>query len=229
MLFAWNDSRSWGNLTTLLAGRRKPRRDLVTILTSQYEGVLVYHGCRVPNVNVYYVGGLQCSSSASLDKQAYECFLTEEFPEITPEKLKAITASLGKRDDGRIYACLDRRHLIRDAGHYLIYGSERLCAIAAELTTQGSRDYRQVLKRRGLPTLLHVALNWESVSDSDFEEFSELLAKNLSAIFAGHSLPVEMFTFEWWTDLPGSAILSHEHPSRIVDPLLGMAPYIFNE
>lgn len=229
MLFVWNNKESWSTLTAALAGKRQSDEKIAAILSSKYEGVLVYHGCRTTDINSYYANGLQQSSSEALDNQARTLFLTNEFPEVTPKELNDVIAKLGRRDDGRIYACLDRRHLLHDAGHYLIYGSERLCAIGAALVSRTSIDYRQVLKRSGQPTLLHVALQWELVSNTDFEEFISLIAKNLSAINAGLSLPIEMFTFEWQTGLPSSAILTHEHPTRIADPLLEMRPYFFNE
>lgn len=216
-------------MTVALAGKRQRGKELAAALCSQYEGVLVHHGCRAADISTYYTKGLQRSNCDALDTQARTIFLTNEFPEVTPERLTDVIAKLGKRDEGRIYACLDQRHLLNEAGHYLIYGSERLCAIGAALSTGTSIDYRQVLKRSGRPTLLHIALLWEHVSDADFEKLTSLIAENLSAIRAGRSLPIEMFTFEWWTGLPGSAILTHKHPTRIVDPLLEMMPYIFNE
>lgn len=229
MLFAWNDALSWRPLIAALAGKRRSAHSLGAVLASQYTGVLVYHGCRAEDVTTYYQRGLLCSSGVELDAKARSLFLTSEFPEITPQQLDAAISKLGVRDEGRIYACLDHRHVLEEAGHYLIYGSERLCAIATALCTNTSIDYRQVLKRNGRPTLLHVGLQWRHVAEADFEQLSELVSENLPAIREVRSLPLEMFSFEWWTALPATAILTHEQPRQLDDPLLSGTTYVFGE
>jgi hypothetical protein len=227
MLFAWNRKESWAPLATAVAGQRARHRVLARMFPQAYEGVLVYHACRPDNVSSYYTDGLRRSSSAALDVKAREIFLSGEFPEITSARLDTVIADLGGRDEGRIFACLDRDHVLVHASHYLIYGSERMCAIAAALSGQQGRDYRQILKRHGRPTLLHVALDWQRVSDSDLKAFAKLVSANLARIKAQQVLPEAWFSFEFFDSVPPSAILAHEHPEKMVDPLLGMVPYVF--
>ena len=229
MLFAWNLKESWAPLITAVASQRVRHRALARTLPRVYQGVLAYHACRPDNVGSYYTDGLRSPNSAALDVKAHEIFLSEEFPEITSARLESAIAALGPRDEGRIFACLDRHHVLEHASHYLIYGSERMCAIAAALSDIELRDYRQILKRHGRPTLLHVALDWERITESDLEALARLVSANLTRIRAQETLPEAWFSFEFFDSVPGTAILSHEHPERIIDPLLGMAPYVFRE
>lgn len=229
MFFDWNDGKSWRPLVAAFSNMRITPDVISSVLTSKHEGLAVYHGCRTADVNLYYDAGLQRSCSTSLDKLAHSIFVARELTEITPQKLTEVTEKLGPRDDGRIYACLDSEWLLQYAGHYLIYGSERLCAIASSLTAEGLIDYRQILKRIGRPTILKVRVEWKYVSCQQLKEFCVLLAKSLRDIRGGKTLPIEDFTFSFREDLPGSAILSHEHPSDIADPLLNMTMYKFSE
>lgn len=228
-LFAWNLKESWAPLVTAVAGQRVRHRALVRILPRVYQGVRAYHACRPDDVRSYYTDGLRSSNSTAIDVKARAIFLSKKFPEITGAQLESAIAALGPRDEGRVFACLDRDHVLEHAGHYLIYGSERMCAIAAALSDTELRDYRQILKRHGRPTLLHVSLDWERITESDLEALARLVSANLSRIRDQETLPEAWFGFEFFDSVPGTAILTHEHPERIIDPLLGMAPYVFRE
>jgi len=229
VLFAWNQKESWAPLVQALDGKRARHRGLINILPTIYEGVLAYHGCRPADVNSYYTAGLLRSNSAALDIRAHEIFSSGEFPEITSAQVESAIAGLGARDNGSIFAGLDRDHLLAHCGHYMIYGSERLCAIAAALGDDRTRDYRQILKRYGKPTLFHVALRWEQMTESDVEALARITSENLSKIRQQKRLSIAFTAFELYDLLPGSAILTHEHPDRIVDPLLGMTLYEFRK
>lgn len=228
-LFAWNHKESWAPLVQTLEGKRIRHRGLINLLSTVYEGVLAYHGCRPTDVGSYYTAGLLRSNSAALDSRAHEIFSSGEFPELTREQVESAIASLGPRDNGCIFAGLDRKHVLAQCGHYLIYGSERLCAIAAALNDNGIRDYRQILKRYGKPTLLHVALRWEQMAESDLQALARTTSENLAKIRQQEKLPISFTAFEFYDPLPGLAILSHEHPESIIDPLQGMRPYRFSE
>jgi hypothetical protein len=97
------------------------------------------------------------------------------------------------------------------------------------LSRSSTRDYRQVLKRRGRPTLFHMALAWEYVAPQDFDAFSELVSENLTHLRAARPLPEAWFSFEIRRPLPPSAVLAHEHPDHILDPLQGHTTYVFAE
>jgi hypothetical protein len=223
-LFDWKDSVSWASMLSALAGRRAGRRIVAAELTVRYDGVVAYHGCRPEDIESYYRDGIQPSSNAALDAKAKEIFCSPAVGGVTPEAIDAITADLGRRDQGRIYACLDDRHLIAHAAHYVIYGSERLQCVAAALSTKW-RNLMPLLKRYGKPTIFRLALPWETITESDFEALARSIGSHVGIVRERLSVPESWFSFEFGTPLPARFVLAHEHPQVLVDPHDGMKAY----
>lgn len=73
--------------------------------------------------------------------QARKIFLSAEFPEITASTFDKAVASVPNADDRLAYVSIDDRFVLQYASHYLIYGSERICDIAAALRGRAARDY----------------------------------------------------------------------------------------
>lgn len=225
-LFHWKDSASWVPLLAALAGRRVGRRIVATELGVRYEGVVAYHGCRPENIESYYRDGINPSSNVTLDTKAKEIFCSPANGAVSPEAIDAILAHLGKRDEGRIYACLDDRHLIAHAAHYLIYGSERLQCVAAALGRKCG-NLMPRLKQHGRPTIFRIALRWETITESDFRALARKVSSQLGTVKRRRALPEEWFTFEFRTALPSRFVLGHEHPLALPDPHDGMKPYSY--
>ena len=226
-LFDWKNAATWEPLLRALAGQRASRVRLARALTTGFEGVVAYHGCRPEKIESYYRDGLRPSSNDALDARAKEIFCSGALAGITPDAIDAITAKLGKRDQGRIYACLDDRHMNTYAANYMIYGSERLQCVAAALSTS-SRDCIALLKRYGKPTIFRVALPWEIITESDFEALSRKVSSHVSIVRKRRSVPESWFSFEFGTALPGEFVLSHEHPQILIDAHDGMKPYSYS-
>lgn len=219
-LLAWNHKESWPPLLTAISEKKRlGSRSLREILFNSYDGALVFHGCRPNDVMLYYNNGLASSNTKALNERAREIFLSGEFPEITHSQIDLVIEKLGSRDNGKIFACLDHQHLLQRCPHYMLYGSERICAIAAQLSIN-AKDYRQVLKRFGKPTILHVALDWEQMTESDLCGFTKKIHKHLRYMRQGTTLPESFFTFEFSDPIPGAAILKHEHPENLKDLLI---------
>lgn len=216
--FAWNMRSSWLPLIASSAGHRLTRRRLMDILTDQYEGVVAYHGCRPVDIDSYRLGGLRRSETARLDKRAREIFSQERFPELSADEVGKAIAELGRRDDGRIFACLDYDFYMTYCTHYALYGSERLIAIAAILSRNGVQDYRQELKKYGRPAVLHVHLPWWCMGESTLSEFVNHVSKSIRKIKELKRLSRVDFGFEFYDALPPSSIIKIEHPDRLPDP-----------
>ena len=60
--------------------------------------------------------------------------------------------------------------LIAVAGHYMLYGSEYLTAIAAHLGPK--QDYRQVLKQRGSPVAFICDVPLDLINEHTLKEFA---------------------------------------------------------
>lgn len=209
-------------MLAFLGDRRAGRRIVADALNSCYEGVIAYHACRPEDVTTYYRDGVRPSSSIEIDARAKAIFCTVDG--ITAEAIDAITAKLGRRDDGRVYAVLDDRHLIAYANHYLIYGSERLQCVAAGLG-ESWPNVMQELKQHGRPTLFRVALPWEIVTENDFDALARATSGNVASARRGRPIAESWFSFEFSRTLPAAYVLSHEHPKTLADVHDGMKPY----
>lgn len=223
--FSWRDSTTWHVLSDRL---RCPTSRAVRVqLQELFDGAIVYHAARPADVMSYYRQGLMLNNRAALRARAREIFLSGEFPELTEADLAAADAESSSIDDDQAFVSLDDAHLVTAAGHYLIYGSEFLCGIAAALGGPHGRDYRQVLKRFGVPTVFRLRLPFVAVSKGDFAAFVDAVHHRLSQPRDDRDVPGIDFTFRLRQPLPRECVLGHFHPHRIVDPLLGMTPYCY--
>jgi hypothetical protein len=222
MLFAGEESAAW---LSLVRPRTLDIDEVRERLFASFEGFRVYHAARPRDVDSYYKEGLKLGSQAAQLEWAAEVFLSGEFPEITREDLKAAGGGLGLNEDGQAFVSLDARGYLSGAGHYLIYGSEHVCGIAASLTRRFGRDYRQVLKRFGTPTIFECRLPFELVSSGDLDQFLEVAVAQEPTSRRKRHLPEVDFTFRLRFPLPPECVLAHKHPSTILDPLLRMTPY----
>lgn len=189
---------------------------------SEYKGLRGFHGCRPRDVESYYRYGIQPANHRELDTQARQIFLTDEFPEVSAETIDNAIVRIGSSDEHRVHAILDDRVLLNRAGHYLIYGSERVCAIAARLGPGELPDYRQALKRYGRPTVFEVAIPWEVPTEGELQHLSEYISRELAFVRRGESVSELDFTVTLYQPISPGQILSHYHPEVVIDPLLGM-------
>lgn len=182
--------------------------------------VLGYHGCRPQDLTTYLTGGIKALDSSDLMQ-----LLSDAVGHLSDPGLGDGIFALGQRrlhdhTDSFVYFALDRRHLLRSAGHYLIYGSEWLCSVFA-------KD-RALLRGFGFPTLLEVAFPLSSVSASDKRELVRHLLHEwtrLSIMNLQQSRVVD-FSFAVRERIPAEMIVGHTHPSSINDPLEGGRQYV---
>lgn len=228
MLFSWRHAETWEPLLSGV-GRRRTVSRVLSALRSVYSGARGFHGCRPRNLGSYYQDGIRVADFSTLDAWARTIFLTDEFREITPAAIDTAIARISTVDQQVVHAILDDRVLIHYAGHYLVYGSERVCAIAAALSRTGSTDYRQVLKRFGRPTIFEASLPWNTFTEHTLENLARRVREHLS-IVKRTGLPPEMdFTVTLRQMISPTQILSHYHPDVVIDPLAGMVEYKFDD
>jgi hypothetical protein len=227
MLFSWTDRASWSPLLEAVDSSR-PRRMSQSLMKEIYSGVVVYHACRAEDISSYYERGLMTLDRQDLFGRARALFLSGEFPELDSQDLERACAELTEVDDGRVFVALDWRDLLDECGHYLIYGSESLCGIAASLNRYGGRDYHQVLKLIGTPTLFRLRLQFDAISRPQLRWLVEAIRANIVGVRRGDEPSRIDFTFRVLGSLSGESVLGHSHPTHIRDPLLGMEPYRFD-
>jgi|688.fasta_scaffold128254_2 hypothetical protein len=218
MRFIWRDTSTWTPLLDKTRGHRQTPESMVQAVREIYDHLTVFHAARPQSVEAYYREGLQLADHQKLTATAEAIFLSGEFPEIDGSAFQTAVQGITGIDNRRVYVTLDERESIHGSGHYLCYGSEYLIKLAASLSRNCIRDYRQVLKRFGRPTIFTISLPINRISESDILQFGTLLRSWLPRIRAGRRSPEVDFTFTLRMALSGNCVLAHEHPHTIRDP-----------
>ena len=214
----------WQKLIEQSHGSR--RLDIVaSAFTNSFNCIAVFHACRPRSVASYYKYGLRLPNTSKLTQQAHSIFLSGRFPQITEDIFNQAVNRLQPTTYVRTHVCLDDRGYFDGAGHYLIYGSEHICAIAANLTNEHTMDYRQVLKLFGKPTIFRLRLGLRLISESNFNEFVKEVKNHIPRSNRISTMPVSHFTFFLGQNLVPSCVLGDYHPKVILDPLLRMQRY----
>lgn len=214
-LFEWRAAKCW----QFFSARRRKSTEIRRFLDS-FGGFVAFHACRPTNVQSYYEKGIQIADQKTLTADARKIFLSGEFPEITEKEFEAITRDIASGDDRKTYVVLDQDELLRSSGHYLIYGSEHICGIAASLMRHGRRDYRQILKRFGKPTILRVELPSDFIPRDQIDQLASHLGE-IAEDFPGTDQPPDFsWSFIFDSSVPAHCVRSHLHPPNVRDPLL---------
>ncbi|WP_219993690.1 hypothetical protein [Paenibacillus cellulosilyticus] len=108
---------------------------------------------------------------------------------------------------------LTRNQLLDSCGHYLIYGSEFICGIAAELNCQ------YVLKNKGIPTIFHCDVPLEKIPSNYIADLNRQIQNG-----NGNNCGFKIFGA-----VTRDQIINYENPDKIFDPLNRFLPYRFKE
>lgn len=219
-VFKWSDPESWAPLCGSAASGRQR---LAHRFRASYTHIALFHAGRPQSPDSYCRHGIQLSDSEGLDSLAEEVFLGGAFPALSKNALQAAAIALGPRDHGRLFMVLDERELLRYAGHYLVYGSERLIAIAVALG-RGSTTYRDHLRCRGVPTLIEAEVPISKLPAPAIDDLARRIAQ-IPAVRRRQPQPPLDFTFTLRLPIEPHEIVHITHPKEIPDPLEGGAIY----
>lgn len=109
-----------------------------------------------------------------------------------------------------VWLTLTRAELLDHCGHYLIYGSEFICGMAAEL-------FCQERLKKGLPTIFHCDVPIEKIPSDYLEDINERIQSG-----DGNNCGFKVFGA-----INRDDIIKCEHPTKILDPLNGYIPYYY--
>lgn len=200
------------------------QRHLATQLRGIFPMIRMFHCCRPVNIKNYYDNGLLVLDSNKANDDFRATFIDNpEFPEITATLVEgAIEEMAGSyRRHGYIYFGLDDRYLIDNCGHYLIYGSEYIQALATCIERKIKRRVKPILRRRGVPTVLAVDMPTNHFTDNELRTLGEK-ALCVWAYAIAHNTEESGkidFAIELGQPLGPGFIRSHYHPECIPDPL----------
>ncbi len=221
MFFSWRERGNWQPLLDATKGRRPSAAEVHRLLEAIYPGgVIAYHGCRPESVDSYYRDGVQSANVRRIDDEARKLFVSPAFPGLTQTAVNGAIAQLETRFDHLVNVIIDDRVLLQSAGHYLIYGSERIQSIAVRLPINA----RQALKQIGRPTIFEIGLPWDALTDRTMDGLISTLRSHLHIIRRHKVVPLLDFTVNV-LHVPPAWIRTHEHPAEIVDMHEGMSIY----
>ena len=99
----------------------------------KYTHIRGYHGCSPTNLEDYYQSGIVPINKKFAQEQAIKLLSSDN---ISIDKVKKVfNSSWSELGDNHKYVwmALSKEELLNNCGHYLIYGSEFICCMAAEL------------------------------------------------------------------------------------------------
>lgn len=219
-----SDDLSWlDNLVLQVRGIHiDSKAELAERLQDRYRAIRACHGTSVPTVDSFYKQGIRPLEIEEFHNQARQIFLSGDYPELSGDNLKNAIEHVGPATrEGRVYFEANERLLIEICGHYMLYGSEYLTALAANLG--GTRDYRRVLKGRFAPTLFVCDVPLEDLHPGTVAEFSGIALESIfQELLDGPSYSPDKWRgsgFSIRVPLESSCIVGHCHPTITRDPL----------
>lgn len=198
--------------------------DIKEIINSRfrqhYAQIKAYHGCRPEDTNSYYNNGIVTLDPQKFNQLAYEVFCSKEinFDKKTVEDaIKKVGTNLR---EGRVFLALDEQLFVEECGHYLLYGSEYLIAIAAVLSEPSGIDYRQLLRQKGSPTVFICNVPIDLIKRNTLDELIGFVLQGWLQYVLYDEIPSSQidFTLTLYNDLSPENIIGHYHPDKIRDP-----------
>lgn len=175
----------------------------------KYTHIRGYHGCSPTNLEDYYQSGIVPINKKFAQEQAIKLLSSDN---ISIDKVKKVfNSSWSELGDNHKYVwmALSKEELLNNCGHYLIYGSEFICCMAAELFCQNS------LRGKGKPTIFHCDIPIEIIANGYIDDMNEQIRNGNGSICG----------FKITGSLVPKNIVRFEHPKKILDPLNGYEEY----
>lgn len=189
---------------------------LLQRLPRHFGFLRAYHGCRTESSQTYLMQGVLPSDPSALNGIARDIFSNKERVEDAIRDLakEEYGSSYREHNADKVFFCLQMGHLIEDCGHYLLYGSEYLQAIA---NTIGEAD---TLRRRGKATIIECHVPMKDIPP---EYLYCLAGEILREIFEeycneGYEPEILHFGFPIVTKLEAKNIVCVHHPTGIPNP-----------
>jgi len=185
---------------------------------SSFERLRCFHLCRTDDVASYYNQGVRLVSRDTLRQQ-----FRDMFSDLPNEVIKSAIGEFGDYSTPQqVYVGVDCRFLLQHCGHYCIYGSEYLTALAVKIKTGDGQDHRQRLKTFGRPTVIVLEIPFEHLPPSDANGVIDELKRVASGDLDNVVMPNMLLDYGISFNGPLSCewVVDHSHPESIWDPLL---------
>lgn len=176
---------------------------------SGYTHIRAYHGCRTSDIESYMKEGIHSFNRKQAYKIVHDTLLQCGIEE--KEILKCFNEKWNDNIDHFNNVCVNisKEDMLHLSGHYLVYGSEFICGMAADLFCQ----YK--LKKIGKPTLLECHIDKQKFSRSTLQAIEDNGIKY--GCWDGGIYLLD--------DVSPNEIVEITYPRKIYDPLLGCYYY----
>ncbi len=219
-----SDDLSWlDKIVKKATGERVSTSEmLASRLMLHYDAIRAFHGARPVNVESYYERGLEPLDAKAAEKVARSTFLSGNFPELTERHIDEAIRAVGTEvRDGRLYFEANEQWLVGYCAHYMLYGSEYLTGIAAQI--DAPKDYRAIFLARGKPTVFVCDVPLNYMHSDAVEEFAGTalvcMFERLLYPETKHPKVGDGAGICLRRSLPPELIVSHYHPTLLKDPL----------
>ena len=221
--FLFNSTEWW---EWFRAFRRKPSENSIYRRLSEYGFFISFHGARPSDVASYHANGIALGDVNALNHQAKQMLISGRYPQITAALVDEAIAKASTIHDKTLFLVIDEREV---SGHYMIYGSEHICGIAASMSHKAGIDCRQLLKDFGTPTQFRIALPRDCIPDDQLRQLAAHIAEFCWDERKRKHPPSIDWSLILTESIPGKYILDHVHPESIPDPLLRYHCYRYRE
>lgn len=180
-----------------------------TISLDDYTHIRAYHACRIENIEAYKKNGIVPFTEQSAIKDAVKKLSDERLSEDEVRKQAKETWKKCNIYTHKVWLDLEQSELLGEDCHYLIYGSEFLNAVAAQLWC------RDKLKAIGKPAIVVCDVPLNMVSDTwtnGLEQAAKKGEASICSIAVNRVLPEDIIEFIFPT-------------GYVKDPYLGYANY----
>lgn len=168
----------------------------------QYTHIRAYHACRPTSIQNYLTNGIIPYTKHKAMTDAIRKLKTEKSEkEIIDKFEKQWDKSDVKKS--RVWLAVNKEILLTGSGHYLIYGSEFLNALAMEL---GCREH---LKNIGIPTIFHCDIPLEDIPKFWMDDVERTINDNMIEDISIYVPKVQ-----------AGNIICYEHPKSIENPYM---------
>lgn len=190
-------------------------------LLKHYTKIRAFHACRPESIDEYYKNGIIPLDIVEWHAKAINLFFNSKSSEVSKSQIEAIIKGVKTETrEGNVHLGLDDKFLIKYCGHYLIYGSEYLMAIAVKLGHAVKKDLTRVLRNIGIPTIFVCDIPFFKISNCEILELSGTLLEYLfESILSGTPIPSSLdFTITLNDVVESEYIISHYNPKEIPNP-----------
>lgn len=177
--------------------------------------VRAYHCCRTENVGDYERLGINQNNFGRLSERVISILESEPCLNSQRREIEERLLRFEERnfDSGKVFLALDYRSIVKNAGHYLIYGSEFIQSVIGQ-------SNHKVLRRRGAPTIISVNLPMNLIDDQVKMELANSLLREWTRnkVNRPNWTPEIDFTLCVRGDVSSNMIVGHFHPESVRDP-----------